>query len=182
MKDLYTACRLLALLTVLTGIVYPLAVTGPGQFFFSSQSAGSPVVQAGMVRGSLLVAQKFKEDKFFQSRPSAGDYETMPSSASNLSPVAQKQLEAVQARMKSYPGAGSEFYYASASGLDPDISPRSAAVQMERVAKARCTSLDEVRAAVNQKTRQAVLEPPLINVLELNLLLEEKEYACKPGT
>jgi K+-transporting ATPase ATPase C chain len=181
MRHLITSIRLFAALTVLTGILYPLAVTGIGRALFSSESAGNPVSQGGVVRGSALVGQKFTADKFFRSRPSAGDYGTMPSAASNLSPLAKKQIEAVEARMKSDPGAASEMYYTSGSGLDPDITPQSAAAQAERVARARCVSLEEIKQAIAGQTRQAALEPPLVNVLKLNLLLEEKGYACKPG-
>lgn len=179
MRDLITTVRMFAILTALTGVLYPLAVMGLGRVFFGSQAQGSPVVQGGVVRGSTLVAQKFTADKFFHSRPSAGDYGTMPSGASNLSPVAKKQIEAVEARMKAQPGAGADLYYTSGSGLDPHISPQSAAAQVERVAKARCTSAVEIQNAVLEQTRQAALEPPLINVLQLNLLLEEKGYVCK---
>jgi K+-transporting ATPase ATPase C chain len=181
MRDLITTIRLFAALTVLTGILYPLAVTGIGRALFSSESTGSPVSQGGVVCGSALVGQKFTADKFFRSRPSAGDYGTMPSGASNLSPLAKKQIEAVEARMKSDPGAASDLYYTSGSGLDPDITPQSAAAQAERVARARCVSLEEIKQAIAGQTRQAALEPALVNVLKLNLMLEEKGYACKSG-
>ncbi len=182
MRDLITTVRLFAVLTVLTGVLYPLAVTGLGGALFSSQALGSPVAQGGVVRGSSQVAQKFTADKFFHSRPSAGDHGTMPSGASNLSPVARKQIEAVEARMKAYPGASADLYYASGSGLDPHISPQSALIQVERVARARCTSAAEIQGAVAGQTRQAAFEPPFVNVLMLNLLLEERGYGCKPGT
>lgn len=180
MKDLITTIRLFVVLTVLAGVLYPLAVTGLGMALFGSQAAGSPLDQGGVVRGSALVAQKFASEKFFHSRPSAGDYGTMPSGASNLSPLAKKQIEAVEGRMKSYPAAGADLYYASGSGLDPHITPQSASAQAERVARARCTPVADIQQAVTSQTRQAILEPELVNVVQLNLLLEQKGYACKP--
>lgn len=178
MKNFAATLRLFSALTILTGIIYPAVITMAGRTFFPSEAQGSPVRYTGTVRGSALVGQKFTQDQFFHARPSAGDYGTMPSGASNLSPLAMKQGFAVEARMKSLPGAGADLYYASGSGLDPHISVESAAAQSERVARARCTSLDEVRIAIAGQTRQAMFEPPLINVLQLNLFLEGKGYVC----
>ncbi|MGQ0556405.1 MAG: potassium-transporting ATPase subunit KdpC [Nitrospiraceae bacterium] len=188
MKDqIRPALTMLLLMTVLTGLVYPLAVTGLAQVFFPDQANGSLIVRDGKVIGSKLIGQYFDKPEYFWGRPSATapfPYNAAASGGSNLGPTNTALIEAVEARVavvrSADPGNDSpipvDLVTASGSGLDPHISPAAAQYQLRRVARAR--GLDEavVRDLVLQHTeaRQlGVLGEPRVNVLLLNLALDE---------
>lgn len=185
------AVVLLALFTALTGIAYPLAVTGIAQVAFPAAANGSQVSVGGQVVGSALVGQSFTSDRYFHGRPSAttapdpqdaaksvdSPYNAASSTGSNLGPSSAALSEAVKARVAELGGGPvpADLVTASASGLDPDISPAAAALQVARVAAARGLPADEVRALVKRNTMGrtfGLLGEPRVNVLALNLALD----------
>ncbi|MEI6562345.1 MAG: potassium-transporting ATPase subunit KdpC [Verrucomicrobiota bacterium] len=176
MKTIIQALRLLILLTLLTGVAYPVAVTVAARLVFPNQASGSIVSRDGKTVGSALLAQKFESDRYFWPRPSAGDYATVPSGASNLGPTSEALKKAIaERRVKFGADAPVEMLTASGSGLDPHISPESAIQQINRVAKARDLNPERVGALV-----KAAIQPPQwgvfgesrVNVLALNLRLD----------
>jgi len=180
------AIRALLVLTVLTGVAYPLVVTGVSQVLFPVQARGSLIEKDGKVVGSSLIGQPFSDPKYFWSRPSATSpmpYNGASSSGSNLGPTNPALKEAVEGRVKALRDAGADpsqpvpvdLVTASGSGLDPHISPAAAEYQVARVAKARSLAEDRVRALVQKHTegRQlGLLGEPRVNVLTLNLELD----------
>ncbi|MGB9381672.1 potassium-transporting ATPase subunit KdpC [Candidatus Binatus sp.] len=187
MKLFKTALMATAVLTVLTGIVYPIAVWGIAQMIFPRQAGGSIVVAGDKVAGSSLIGQNFSSSRYFQSRPSAaGDkgYAADNSGGSNLGPTNKALIDAVKLRLKniveSNPGTDAhqvpiDLVTASASGLDPEISPAAAELQVARVAHARGLSEDQVRQLIAENTRQrsaGIFGEPGVNVLMLNLALD----------
>jgi potassium-transporting ATPase KdpC subunit len=186
LKELKPACIMLLLLTVLTGIVYPALVTGIGALFFADLAQGSLVAAGGQLRGSRLIGQPFSEAKYFWGRPSATTpmpYNASSSSGSNLGPLNPALAEAVQARIAALKAASPaqsaplpvDLVTASASGLDPHISPAAAEWQVGRVARARRLAPAVVRALLAKHTegRQwGVFGEPRVNVLALNLALD----------
>lgn len=186
-RQLLPALRMLAVLTVLTGILYPLAVTGVGQAVFGSKADGSLVHDAtGAVVGSSLIGQSFDGDQWFQPRPSAaGDgYDPTASSSSNLGPTNPELLDAVAERIAAYRSANGldddtevpvDAVTASGSGLDPQISVANARLQAARVAAARgltVAQVDELIDAHTQGRSLGFLGEPGVNVLQLNLALD----------
>ncbi|MFA6294629.1 MAG: potassium-transporting ATPase subunit KdpC [Victivallales bacterium] len=184
-KTAMVALTYLFFITFVTGLLYPLAVTLAANLFFPAQSKGSLIVRGNEVRGSILIGQEFKSDKFLHGRPSCSSYDTMASGASNLSVSSAALKAAVDKRseewQKTY-GSGSvpeEMLYASASGLDPEISPEAALVQVERISKARGydeKQKSQLKEYIREKADAkgfAGLHMPSINVVELNLMLEE---------
>ena len=185
--QLVAAVRAVLVLTVLTGLAYPLAVTGVAQLAFDEEADGSLVERDGRVVGSRLVGQAFAGDEWFHPRPSAaGDgYDAMASGASNLGPTNPELLDSVAERVEAYRRlndleAGEpvpvDAVTASASGLDPHISVANARLQVPRVARARELDPDEVSALVEGYTTDEALGflgEPGVNVLELNLALED---------
>jgi potassium-transporting ATPase KdpC subunit len=175
-------------LTVLTGIVYPLAVTGASQVAFGTKANGSLIERDGRVVGSSLIGQVFQGRRYFQPRPSAaGDgYDAMSSSASNLGPTNPVLLDAVRELLDAYrelndvtPGTGVpiDAVTSSGSGLDPHISPANARLQARRVAEARGLALADVLELIDRHTSGrslGFLGEPGVNVLELNLALDER--------
>jgi len=176
MKTILQALRLLILLTLITGVAYPLAVTVVARLVFPNQSSGSVVSRDGKAVGSALLAQKFESDRYFWPRPSAGDYATVPSGASNLGPTSETLKKAIaERRAKFGDDAPVEMLTASGSGLDPHISPEAAVQQINRVAKARNLNPERVGALVKTVTEPpqwGVFGEPCVNVLALNLRLD----------
>ena len=187
MKDLIRpALTMLLILTVITGLVYPLAITGMAQLFFPDQANGSLIVHNGKVIGSKLIGQHFDKPEYFWSRPSATSpfpYNAAASGGSNLGPTNPALIEAVKARVTALraadPGNDSpipvDLVTASGSGLDPHISPAAALYQVKRVARARDVDENRIRGLIARHTegRQfGLLGEPRVNVLELNLALD----------
>ena len=180
------ALTMLAILTLLTGLVYPLAVTSLAQLVFPHQANGSLIVQNGKVIGSELIGQHFDESKYFWGRPSATSpfpYNAAASGGSNLGPTNPVLIETVKARVAALraadPGNDApvpvDLVTASGSGLDPHMSPAAAQYQLKRVARARGLGEDTVKALVIQYTeaRQfGFLGERRVNVLKLNLALD----------
>jgi potassium-transporting ATPase KdpC subunit len=186
LKELKPAVLLLLVMTVLTGVAYPLIVTGIAQVVFPRQANGSLIEREGKAAGSELIGQPFGAPKYFWSRPSATSpypYNAASSSGSNQGPLNPALADAVAARVKALreadPGntaaVPADLVTASASGLDPHISPAAAEYQVGRVARASGISLDKLRALVAGSTegRQlGFLGEPRVNVLKLNLALD----------
>jgi K+-transporting ATPase ATPase C chain len=175
------AVRALIVLTIISGIAYPLLVTAIAQVAFPVKAKGSLVVQNGRVVGSRLIGQPFSDPKYFWGRPSATSpmpYNGAASSGSNQGPTNPALKEAVESRIKALGGTTpvpADLVTASGSGLDPHISPAAAEYQISRVSKARNLPEERLRALVQQHTegRQlGVLGEPVVNVLELNLALD----------
>jgi len=178
--------RALIVFTVITGVAYPLIVTGIAQVAFKQQANGSLIVKDDKVLGSRLIGQPFSDPKYFWSRASGTSpqpYNGASSSGTNQGPTNPALKEAVEGRVKALRDAGADaatpvpvdLVTASGSGLDPHISPAAAEYQVARVAKARNLPEDKVRALVVQYTegRQlGILGEPRVNVLELNLALD----------
>ena len=178
---------LFVLLTVLTGLVYPLVVTGIGKAVFPNQVSGSLVMRDGKAVGSSLIGQSFQEPKYFWGRISATS--PMPnnaaaSSGSNLGPTNPALIDAVRGRIEALKAADPDnsspipvdLVTTSASGLDPDITPAAAEFQVPRVAKARNLSQDKLRTLVADMTQDrflGILGEKRVNVLDLNLALDQ---------
>jgi len=182
------ALMCLILFTVITGVVYPLVVTGIAQVIFPFQANGSLIVKDGKVLGSTLIGQPFDDPKYFWGRPSATSpfgYNAAASSGSNLSPTNPDLVKAVQGRVEALRAADPgntapvpvDLVTASGSGLDPHISPAAALYQVSRVARERKFSTDTVRTLVDRHTEGrfwGLLGEPRVNVLALNLALDGK--------
>ena len=183
------AFLMLVMLTVVTGVVYPVIVTGIAQGVFPTQANGSLIERDGKAVGSVLIGQPFSDPKYFWSRPSATGpmpYNAAGSSGSNLGPLNPALADAVKARIEGLRDADPDnqapvpidLVTASGSGLDPHISPAAAEYQVGRVAKARGLPADRVRVLVAEHTqgRQlGLLGEPRVNVLELNLALDASQ-------
>jgi K+-transporting ATPase ATPase C chain len=186
LKQLRPAVISFLLLTLLTGIAYPLLVTGISQATMSGQANGSLIVKEGKPVGSELIGQSFSDPKYFWGRPSATGpvpNNAAASSGSNLGPTNPALMDAVKARVQALrdaePGNQQpvpvDLVTASASGLDPHISPAAAEYQLARVARVRNLTTDAVHKLVTEHTegRQFdILGEPRVNVLELNLALD----------
>ena len=187
-RVLRPAIVMLVAMTVITGAVYPAAVTAVAQAVFPHQANGSMIVVNGTAVGSSLIGQYFDDPKYFWGRPSAAassaapsGYDASNSAGSNLGPTSKQLIDAITARidaMRAANGGGPvpiDLVTSSASGLDPDISPAAAEYQVARVAKARNMTEDAVRALVAKHTEQPFLGfigEPRVHVLELNLDLD----------
>jgi K+-transporting ATPase ATPase C chain len=180
-KNLITAFLMTIATTVLLGIIYPLVVTGLAQVLFPKQANGQLIEKGGKVIGSRLIGQAFTGPSYFHSRPSAVSYDAANSNGSQWGPTNQKLIDRVKgdvaAAQAENPGQAVpiDLVTASASGLDPDITPAAAEFQVARVAKARGLSEEAVRRAVQRHTQPrqfGFLGEPRVNVLELNLDLD----------
>lgn len=186
LQQLKPAFLMLIVLSALTGVVYPLVVTGVAQAAFSNQANGSLIERDGKAVGSALIGQPFSDPKYFWGRPSATSpmpYNAGASTGSNQGPLNPALADAVKRRIEALQKADPDnkapvpvdLIAASGSGLDPHISPAAAQYQAARVAKARGLAVDKVRALVAQHTegRQlGFLGEPRVNVLKLNLALD----------
>jgi len=180
--------RINLIFTVLLGIAYPLAVTGISQVVFPRQANGSLVTAGGKVIGSELIGQNFTKPEYFQPRPSAAGndgYDPTSSGGSNLGPTSQKLIDRVKASVEKFRKENPDYQgpipadllTTSASGLDPDLSPDSAAAQVPRVAKARGIPAEQLKQLVAQTMKMPDLDllgEPRVNVLNLNLALDER--------
>jgi potassium-transporting ATPase KdpC subunit len=177
MKTIIQSLRIYIVLTLLTGIFYPLAMTGIAQLLFPKQANGSKIVENGKVIGSDLLAQKFESPRYFWPRPSAADYATVASGASNKGPTSADLKKSIDERQAKFGNdAPVDLLTASGSGLDPHISPEAARSQIQRVAKARKMSIQQISALVDQATEQpqfGFLGEPRVNVLRLNQTLDQ---------
>lgn len=185
-KLLLQSLLMLIVFSLLTGILYPLAVTGLTQLCCTRTAGGSLIYRDGRVVGSRLLGQPFDQPRYFWPRPSAtspAPYNGLASGGSNLGPTNSAQIDAVKAQVKRLqdadPGNADpipvDLVTASASGLDPEISPAAAEYQVARVARERGVDPGPVRALVVRHTdlRQwGILGEPRVNVLELNLALD----------
>jgi len=164
-------------LTVLTGIIYPLAMTGVAQLLFPRQANGSRVMGNGNLVGSELLGQKFESPRYFWPRPSAGDYATVASGASNKGPTSAELKKAIDERRAIFgTDAPVDLLTASASGLDPHISPEAARSQVARVAAARNISIQKLSELIDQTIESpqfGFLGEPRVNVLRLNRALDQ---------
>jgi K+-transporting ATPase ATPase C chain len=195
LREIRPAIVVLVALTLITGLVYPLAMTGIAKVVFSRQAEGSLIERDGKVVGSALIGQEFTSDKYFHGRPSAttapdpadssksvaAPYNAANSGGSNLGPSNKALIDRVQADIdslkKENPSAAvpADLVTTSGSGLDPDISPEAAYFQVPRVAKTRNLAEDKVRQLVNEHVQErflGVLGEPRVNVLLLNLALD----------
>lgn len=182
-KNLMIAIRFTVVTTIVFGLCYPLVVTGLSQLLFPKQANGSLIMKNGQIIGSQLIGQSFSGDKYFHSRPSgAGNgYDPLASGGSNLGPTNQSLVTRVEQDVAKWqlanPGTPipADLVTSSGSGLDPDISPASAAFQASIVAKARGMSEEQVLQLVAKHTQErqfGILGEPRVNVLELNLDLD----------
>jgi K+-transporting ATPase ATPase C chain len=193
-REVIIALRMTVVTLVLTGVVYPLAVTAVAQVLFPRQADGSLVTVEGRVVGSELIGQAFKNPAYFQGRPSAAGtdgYDAAASSGSNLGPTSAKLRDRVVADLdrlrQENPNAPGpvpvELVTASGSGLDPHISPGAARWQIPRVAAARHMSVADVEAALERRVEPRTagfLGEPRVNVLLLNLDLDQRSGAPGP--
>jgi potassium-transporting ATPase KdpC subunit len=196
LKQIRPAIVFIIGLTVITGLVYPLVMTGIAGVIFPNQAQGSLIEKDGKVIGSSLIGQVFTDDKYFQGRPSATNapdpkdstktvdapYNASNSMGSNLGPTNKALIERVKGDVESLKKENAstpvpvDLVTTSGSGLDPHISPESALFQVPRVAKARNMTEDRVRQLVTERTEGrflGLLGEPRVNVLTLNLALDE---------
>jgi K+-transporting ATPase ATPase C chain len=185
MKDIAVSIRFFLFWTLLLGVVYPLFCTGVAQIFFTKQAGGGILSRGGQIIGAELIGQKFESDKYFWGRPSAVDYNPLPSGGSNAGPTSdafkKSTLERAAKLKASNPGMGEppqDLVFASASGLDPHVSPEAASYQAPRIAGERALPLAVVQALIADATlgRQwGLFGEPRVNVLLLNLALDAKQ-------
>lgn len=183
-KILISSVKVLFLMTLVTGIIYPLLMTAVGQILIKDKAEGSFIYKDGKAVGSLLIGQQFEEDKYFWSRPSAVGNNPMPSGGSNLGPTSKALADSFAVRKERFVKRSlindetvvpAEMFFASASGVDPHITPASAYVQVERVARSRNFNgrqkkeIYEIIRNLTEQPQIGFLGEERINVLLLNL-------------
>ena len=180
-RQFAAATRMFLALTLLVGVLYPAVIWGVGRLGLSDQADGSRIERGGVVVGSSLLGQNFTDQRHFQSRPSASEYAGGVSGGSNLYASNEDQQRAIAERQSGYAAANdgaaasADVVTASASGLDPHISPQNALAQAPRVASANGLAEDAVKDLVREHTQGRILGflgEPRVNVLELNLAVE----------
>jgi K+-transporting ATPase ATPase C chain len=185
-QQILPGLRIKLFMTVLLGVVYPLAMTGISQVLFPRQANGSLITSGDKVIGSELIGQNFTKPEYFQPRPSAAGndgYDPTSSGGSNFGPTSQKLADRVKASIEKFRKENPDYtgplpadlVTASASGLDPHLSPDSAKAEAARVAKARGVSVDEINQLIAKFTEApdlGFLGEPRVNVLKLNLALD----------
>lgn len=185
-RHIAPAFKMMIVLTVLTGLIYPGVITGLCQALFHHQANGSLIHEDGKLVGSALIGQNFSRPEYFHPRPSAAGngYDPMASGGSNLGPTSQALYDRVKAAVAKFRQENPQYHgpvpsdvvTASASGLDPDISPASAYAQLQRVSQARGVKPEQIRRLIRKYTegRQlGFLGDPRVNVLEINLTLDQ---------
>lgn len=191
LRQMLNAFAMLLVFTIITGLAYPLAMTGLAQALFPFQANGSIIVHDGKPIGSALIGQNFTSAKYFHGRPSAAGtdgYDATSSGGSNLGPTSKKLVDTVvdniakvrdENQLDEQKLIPSDLALASGSGLDPDISPAAAYLQVARVSKERELSGDEIRRLVDSHVKVpqlGVFGEPRVNVLELNLALDSLKH------
>ncbi len=179
MKQLMRAVLIFIVLSLMTGLAYPLVVTGLAELFFPWKASGSLITDRGRVVGSALIGQKFTKARYFHGRPSANDYDASNSGGTNFGPASAQFIQEVKARVEQTriednlrPDAPipADLVLASGSGLDPDISVESASIQIPRVAKERAVSEEVLKDLVARAAEeQGGWVEPRVNVLRLNM-------------
>ena len=185
MRELWISIRMTVILTLLLGLLYPVAMTAIGYAMFPRQAEGSLLAQGSTIVGSELIGQSFTSAKYFHSRPSAAGngYDATSSGGSNLGPTSKALIDSVGKRIKDVTQSEGvqasqvpiDLVTASGSGLDPEISPAAADLQAKRVAKARGVNPDTVRQLIEDNTHGrwlGLFGEPGVNVLKLNLALD----------
>ncbi len=182
------ALKFLFVMTILTGIIYPLIITGIAQVSFPSEANGSLIIKDGKIIGSGLIGQKFDRTDYFWSRPSAINYNPVPSGGSNYGPTSDTLMKLVNARRTLFAGLNSvkdfndipkEMIFASGSGLDPHISPAAALMHIDRITRARQFDYNQKQRLLQivndltEKPQFLILGEPRINVLILNMELDK---------
>jgi K+-transporting ATPase ATPase C chain len=191
-KEIKQALMVFILMTILTGFLYPMAVTGIAQEVFPYQANGSLIKQKNKVVGSQLIGQSFTSPKYFNSRPSSISYNAASSGASNLGPTSKQLMEEVKKRIQKIRAANglspnqpvpADLVLGSASGLDPDITVQSALLQVPRIAKINCISPATLKALIQKNTIHSFLGWGMtrVNVLKLNLELNKVQSHCSHG-
>lgn len=185
MNAIVNSLKMLLVMTVITGIIYPMFITVTGKVLFSKKAEGSIIYINGKPVGSELIGQNFSDNRYFHGRPSASNYETIPASASNKSVTNREFNDEVKKRYeelsKEYSSNNipQEMYLKSGSGIDPHISPQSALMQIERVAASRNFSADKkeklknIITALTEKRDFGILGEERVNVLKLNLAVDK---------
>lgn len=187
MKNLWISFKFLVILSIVTGVIYPAIITGASHLFFVDNTTGNIIVKDGKNIGAVFVGQRFEQDKYFWGRPSAGNYNTLPSGASNISPASSAIFQTMQENKAKYMNptgkVADEMLFTSASGIDPHISPQAAFEQVQRIANARNISEKEVEKLINKTIEPrdfGFLGEMRVNVLKLNIALDDMEtYARK---
>jgi K+-transporting ATPase ATPase C chain len=183
-QKLITASKLFLLFTILLGILYPVSIFVVGQIIFPSKSNGSLIYKDGKIIGSEIIAQQFSSPKYFQSRPSAVNFDAANSGGSNLAPTSQSLMQQIKNRIDTIKSQNTEsktpipieLVTASGSGLDPHISLNAAYWQADRIAKARNIPLTEVKKIIENNLEYSFLGflgEKRVNVLKLNLILDK---------